>query len=178
MAAEDPEAVGGLARSFQRIARSLRQTLALKARLKRERTREARENPPPAPPRDEARIQARLDEVRAAVQRVIWHEQEGERADYLHDLLDERLPRLARDNAIGHRPLDDDIAAICADFGLTTRGAAAWRDLPDPEFADDAEDDLENGPKDGPKDDPGDRDEGDDDPNRPPPAESDWRSSA
>ncbi|MET0271438.1 MAG: hypothetical protein ABW360_00460, partial [Phenylobacterium sp.] len=36
MAAEDPETVGALARSYQRVARSLRQTLALKAKLKRD----------------------------------------------------------------------------------------------------------------------------------------------
>src|ERR1700712_3486491 len=77
-AAEDPEIASDLARSYQRMARSYRQSLALKVRLAREIARAERE-PPPAPPpvpRDEARIEARLAEIRGAVQRVIWAEHE------------------------------------------------------------------------------------------------------
>src|SRR5437762_10954757 len=74
-AAEDPETASDLARSYQRMARSYRQSLALKVRLQREIVRAEREAPPP-PPRDEARIAARVEDLRGAVQRVIWAEHE------------------------------------------------------------------------------------------------------
>ena len=146
----EPQAVGDLARSYQRIARSLRQTLALKARLKRDRDREAREAPAAVIPRDETRIRAREAEVRLAVQRVIWAERdrededEVEHADYLHDLLDERLEQRTRDNAFGLEPVDEQVFALCVDFSLSLETAARWRDLPDPEYDDENEDEDHN----------------------------------
>src|SRR5690348_4163722 len=84
-AAEDPEVANAFVRSAQRMARSYRQTLALKVRLAREIGRAEREaeavaadrlaNPPPIP-RDDARIEARVEELRPAIQRVIWAEHE------------------------------------------------------------------------------------------------------
>jgi hypothetical protein len=130
MAAEDPATVGELARSYQRIARSLRQTLALKARLTRERERESRANPPPWDPMRAARRQA---ELREAVRRLIWAERETEDEDYLFDLLEDRLAEHGRLAGFGLQALDDHIAALCVDFGLPLARAACWRDLPDPE---------------------------------------------
>ena len=143
MAAEDPHVVSELARGYQRVARSLRQTLALKAQLKRDladNAREALETPPERPPLDPTHVLKRCDAVRTAVRRIIWDEQEGEHADYLHDLVDQRLAHWAGKGMVGHRDLEGDIAAMCLDFSLTARGAAAWRDLPDPEFEDEPDD--------------------------------------
>ncbi len=143
MAAEDPKDTADLARAYQRIARSLRQSLALKAKLHRDLACDARENPAPAPPpplRDDARVLARADEVRIAVQRIVFDEKEGEEADYLYGALEDRLHALAHEDRLGHKSLDDDIAAVCIDFGLTARGFAAWPDLPDPVFAEASED--------------------------------------
>src|SRR6267154_1931681 len=76
----DPDVASDLARSYQRMARSYRQSLALKVRLAREIARAERDvaetPPPPLPPfpRDEARIDARIEELRGPVQRVIWAE--------------------------------------------------------------------------------------------------------
>src|SRR5256885_4245470 len=78
-AAEDPDTASDLARSYQRMARSYRQSLALKVRLAREiarAERDAAEAPPPAIVRDEARIEARVKDLRRPVQRVIWAEHE------------------------------------------------------------------------------------------------------
>src|SRR5256885_7123913 len=73
-AAEDPDTASDLARSYQRMARSYRQSLALKVRLAREIARAEREPPPePAPiPRDDQRIEARVAAVRGPVRRGIW----------------------------------------------------------------------------------------------------------
>jgi hypothetical protein len=142
-AAEDPDTANDLARSYQRMARSYRQSLALKVRLAREIARAERE-PAPAPPpvpRDEARIEARIAEIRGPVRRVIWAEHEpadpseDEDDDLSSDffgLLDERLDLLARDDRFGLEPLDVHVVAVCRSIGLDTSLARRWRDLPDP----------------------------------------------
>jgi hypothetical protein len=77
MATEETAEVSELARSYQRLARSLRQTLALKARLKRERVQaEAKRRP-----EDDPRVPARKAEVREALARVVWTEYEREDAE-------------------------------------------------------------------------------------------------
>src|SRR3954471_3450386 len=77
-AESDPDTANDLARSYQRVARSYRQSLALKVRLARELIRLQQDTPPP---RDEARIRARVDEVRTAARRVIWAEHEPDDCD-------------------------------------------------------------------------------------------------
>jgi hypothetical protein len=142
-AAEDPQTANDLARSYQRMARSYRQSLALKVRLAREIARAERdwaEREPPAPiPRDEARIEARLKEIRGPVRRVIWAEHEPAElndADDLSgeffDLLEQRLDLLARDDRFGLEPLDVHVVALCRSLGLDTTLARRWRELPDP----------------------------------------------
>jgi hypothetical protein len=141
-AAEDPETACDLARSYQRMARSYRQSLALKVRLQAQTQRVARETP--AAPRDEARIGDRLEAVRDAVQRVIWAEHEPAEAeapdgeepcDRLFDLLEDRLSLLSRDNRFGLEPLDDHVRAVCRALGLDEALARRWRGLPHPEDA-------------------------------------------
>jgi hypothetical protein len=157
-AAEDPDTANELARSYQRMARSYRQTLALKVRLAREiraAEREAQPPPPPASycslypydpaaaaiPRDEVRIADRVEELRPAVQRVIWAEYEAVDAEYepsdtpagyFFTLLEDRLELYARDNRFGLEPLDDQVVSLCAQMTLSVALARQWRDLPDP----------------------------------------------
>ena len=138
-AAQDPEVANALARTYQRMARSYRQSLALKVRLAREIAQADREPSPPIP-RDEARIEARIAEIRRPVQRVIWAEHEpAEGADpdddisgHYFDLLEERLDLHSRDNRFGLEPLDADVVSLCRDMGLDTTLARRWRELPDP----------------------------------------------
>ncbi len=147
-AAEDPDTANELARSYQRCARSYRQTLALKARLARDLAA-AERAAAAATPREDARIRRRVDDVREAVERVIWAEQEAleteDEADPLDPvlgnaaanrqlaLLDERLALAARDNRFGLQPLDDHVLEVAADLGLDPSIAHRWRDLPDPD---------------------------------------------
>ena len=136
MATDDTHEVAELARAYQRIARSVRQSLALLARLKRDRERDLRDNPPPPPPRDEARIRRRRDELREPVQRVIWAEHEKaddeDLAGYYFDLLEQRLWLYSRDDAFGLEPLDDHILGLCQAMDLRGDLALIWRDLPSP----------------------------------------------
>ena len=168
-AAEDPDIANDLARSYQRMARSYRQSLALKLRLAREiaavERLAAATPPPPLPPipRDDDRIDVRVEELRPAIQRVIWAEHEpadwnepdeNNLCGYFLDLLEDRLRERAKNNRFGLEPLDDHVIALCADMTLSTRLARRWRDLPDPPpeglralEADEEEDDEPAGPE-------------------------------
>lgn len=138
LAAEDPETANRLARTAQRAARSYRQTLALKVRLRRAIAEHAREYPQK---RDARSIARKMDEVRRAVTRVAWAEREAyegpedERDEIFHDLMScvgSRLAARAGDPAFDRRALEDEVAAVCVGLGLPVARARAWRDLPDP----------------------------------------------
>lgn len=98
--------------------------------------------PPPVPPtpRDEARIEARIVEVRGPLHRVIWAEHEpAEGADpdddvsgHYFDLLEERLEVYCRDNRFGLEPLDAHVVSLCRAMALDVSLARRWRELPDP----------------------------------------------
>ena len=130
MAAEEASDIAELGRTYQRIARSLRQTLALKARFKRER--EAADKDVPRTKAGGVETAQRVREVRAAVARVIWNETEGEdAADYEEDLDDKlSVERLMR--GFCAEPLDDQVARICLEMELSADAALCWRELPDP----------------------------------------------
>jgi len=131
MAAEDPADVAGLARAYQKTARSLRQTLALKARIKRDLARETRGEPSLE---EAARVEARARTVRRAITRVIFTETEGEAADWLCSLLEERIDLRVRQTAgVDITTLDEMVAEVCEDLNLPAETAERWRELPDPE---------------------------------------------
>jgi hypothetical protein len=132
MTTEDPSEVADLARAYQRIARSLRQSLALHARLKRDRERGERETPPtPTPACDPARVAERKAQLRTAARRAVWAEYESEPDEALECFrLIER--RLDLDEVSDHDPLDDHVVRVCRSLGLPEAIARAWRDLPDP----------------------------------------------
>ncbi len=161
-AAEDADEANGLARSYQRAARSYRQTLALKLRLKRERVRLLREaaapppcepdldddddaDLPPTPVRDARRIAARKAELLGPLRRIAWSEYEDhdcdEEVEALFEELEITLGRAAELNAFGlvyedgawtEEPLEAQLEGFCAELGLPQAAAAVWRDLPDP----------------------------------------------
>ena len=143
-AAADPETANQLARSYQRAARSYRQTLALKVRLQREIARgadEARkaERPPSLVPH--LQHERRAEELCRAVHRVIWAEHERPEPPETPDedlfgryleFFEQSFERLSRDPDFAVQPLDDQVAEACRDLGLRPGLAAGWRELPDP----------------------------------------------
>lgn len=142
MATEDPDQLSDLSRAYQRVARSLRQTLVLKDKLARnqvsDRLRaEIRRGPAF---RTAAPAERRLEDLATAVGRVIWAERDCETAeeeleeDRLFHRLDDRLEALARREGLGQRPLDEDVAELCAELGLNPANVARWRDLDDPDY--------------------------------------------
>ena len=147
LAVGDPKLATELARTAQRHARSFRQTLAMKMRLKREMIRAAAETPetpePPKPhvPRDGARIKARREELMPALERVVWSEYEwDEPPDPEDDEVSLHFARAynwilnvsARDNGFGLQPLDDHVVEAARALKLCETAAANWRNLPDP----------------------------------------------
>lgn len=134
-AAEDPDVANDLARSYQRAARSYRQTLALKVRLKREIAAAAREAREP-PVRDEAAVARRVREVRSAVRRLIYNEYEPSDAETRDELLEELEVTLVHGQLRSDftaRDLDDHVVAVCHELDLPLARARQWRDLPDPD---------------------------------------------
>jgi hypothetical protein len=136
MAAEETSEIAELGRTYQRIARSLRQTLALKAKLKRDReTAPAAPAGPKTPPGGVA-VARRIKDLRAAVTRIIWNEAERtdcqELCDYAGEALDEILTREVMSDRICDEDLDDHVARLCLELDLSPEAAEGWRDLPDP----------------------------------------------
>jgi hypothetical protein len=116
LAAETPEQKQALSLAFHRMGRTLRQTLALEARLRRDGKREDRLDEARADKLAKARLAARKDRVRGAVEALIWDEaEEDEQADYLR-LLDGRLEY--EDLADPEEPLEALIQRIARELGL------------------------------------------------------------
>jgi hypothetical protein len=152
MAAEAASEVAELGRTYQRLARSLRQTLALKAKLKRERevaAKDALKDAPkdaPTPPGGVA-VARRLREVREAVTRVIWNEAEREDAAFYEEALDDLVAEEMLRDSFCAETLDDHVARICLELGLSPEGAERWRGLADPpDDAGDPPDDPDQAP--------------------------------
>jgi hypothetical protein len=141
MAAEESAEMAELGRTYKAVARSLRQTLALRDRMQRQRRQEAREAAP-KPVRDAGRIARRKGELREAVRKVIFHETEGETQDYLWEELDEKLDEVVPDDW-GSEPLDAQVAWLCGEFDLPPEAAARWRELPAVTYAGKAPDEPE-----------------------------------
>lgn len=132
--AERMEAV----KAFHTVSRSVRQCVALEARLVRQQAQDAREAEralAAAPPRKPggAELSRRISVVRDAVTRVIWHEvEDDESAAWLEEMLDEGIASDCVRDDFCAEPLDDHIARLCQEMGLSEDAALNWRDLPDP----------------------------------------------
>lgn len=136
MAAAEPDESARAGRTYQKMARSLRQTLMLKARLKQDRERAAQDAAPkpavPRPPGGEA-VARRVRELRAALLRVGWKEHpEVEGFDWVAEAVEETLVRDCLEPDFAAEGLDDHIARLSARLGFAPDKAALWRDLADP----------------------------------------------
>lgn len=110
LAAEDAAAAADLGRTFHTVARTIRQSVALEARLERDRARQAREDQVQAVRETETRLRVRKDQIRSAVERLIWNEAEDDEADDLIERLDDLLDT---DERRGHLT-DGDVEAHIA----------------------------------------------------------------
>jgi hypothetical protein len=107
-----------LAMAFQRVSRSVRQTLALEDRLRRLREADARAAIVTAEQKTKAVRKQRHDQVRACVARLIWTEAEGSEGDHLCDALDELLDEDLLYDDFADETLEAHIARVCAVLGV------------------------------------------------------------
>jgi hypothetical protein len=131
MQAEAAHEVADLGRTYQRFARSLRQTLALKARLAGERMRHARVRREEAArartaraPQDETALEARKAEIREAVTRVAWDEYERTDAEEVLLEFEDLLPLAAAEESFLTAPVPIVAARLCALLEIP------WRTVP------------------------------------------------
>jgi hypothetical protein len=118
-AAEDPEVANGLVRSYQRAARSFRQTLALKHRLRRELKRELRDDRGDSRKEHDRAVSAHKAQVQVRLKTLIWTEAEGEEAERLEDELEDLLADDALLDGFTDTPVDAHVARLRHDLGLT-----------------------------------------------------------
>lgn len=105
--------------AFDRIARTIRRTIALARRL---------DEPVPAGAEAGLRRRAARRQIIRAVEDTIQREAPGERGERLEAEFRERLDGPDIDDDIGHRPVAAIIADICADLGLgALPGMQAWK---------------------------------------------------
>jgi hypothetical protein len=142
MAATGTDEINARGRTYQRAARSLRQTLALKAKLKREREQAPQDAPPRKP--GAAAVARRITELKDALVRVAWTEAESpETADWLERDIDMVIAAECVTNGFATEPLDDHVARLCLQLGFPAELAGRWRDLPDPPPCERAPPDLD-----------------------------------
>lgn len=124
LAAEDVATAGELGLAFQRVARSVRQTLALEAKLERDRQRDEREDRAAAERALAAHAERRRAQVRIAVKRYVRYEHSGYDAENLLHELDDRLDEDAlHDLFAGEDDVDDHIARLCLELGVAPPGS-------------------------------------------------------
>lgn len=129
VAADGAGDIADLGLAYERLARSLRETLALKARLAGEAAeREGIAHAPQWTAAAAVRIGHRQRQVYEAIDAVIWAEHQAQRLDRPGTMLARLVERLAAE-AKDERFADQDPAAlaarICADLGLPAPAAAA-----------------------------------------------------
>ena len=105
--------------AFQRMARSVRQSIALEARLVRDQTRDAREAEAHAAAETGAAVETRKRQVRADLERQVVCEIDPREAEAWLADLDERLEEEALYDGFLDEPVEAHIARLTADLGLT-----------------------------------------------------------
>jgi hypothetical protein len=146
LAAETPDEAAKLANAFHRIARSVRQTLALDARLAREHSRQAKDDAAEADVARAGRVEARRRQLKLALERVAWDEYEDDDAEMLLGEIGELVELAAAGADFLDQPLDVQLARLRADLGMDADAPAEDADAeteygaeePEPDAAMDA----------------------------------------
>lgn len=119
LAAEGAREACDLSLAFNRISRSVRQTLALQAKLDRGRRRQGREEAADARRAQEVQVALRKAQVRAAVERAVWTEAEDAEAERLLDDLDDLVSEEALYPGFAEGPVAAHVERIRRDLGLS-----------------------------------------------------------
>ena len=133
--AQDDRAFHDAGQTLHRMGRSLRQTLALKAKLAREQAEGVRKDRARAETERAGKIHDRKEQIRSPLERAIWDEAEDDdSAEREVVRLDDLVDALARAEGFLDEPVDQLITRIAHALGYEveiTAGAAA-RTTPPP----------------------------------------------
>lgn len=156
MAAEEASEIAELGRTYQRMARSLRQTLALKAKMSREAVQDARwlkaHTPPPAFDVRGRQVDDRMDELLDAVGRVICASTPEREQAEVYDRFDRELDDWMEEDDFTTADLDALVLRAAEALDLPPNLARTWRDLPEATaWPDPAEADDQDPPADPPR---------------------------
>jgi hypothetical protein len=137
LAAKDATSAGDLALAFHRISRSVRQTMALEARLDREHRLVLREAAQAAARERLDRVQKKRSILRDAMAPLVWTEAEGDEDDYeaLLEQVEAFVFKISNEDDFLDIPIEACIARIRIDFGLAA-AALVERDAEDADPAD------------------------------------------
>jgi hypothetical protein len=122
--AETPGEMAALSGAFVKLSRSVRQSIALHAKLESDRQRGERQEQALAPPREPTPAERKQARVRRAVERLVWDEYdrddegEEETAFSLLDDLTDRLGELAEADDFLAADVDALIAELAVELGL------------------------------------------------------------
>jgi hypothetical protein len=118
--ADDPEIEARATTAYHRAARSVRQCLALEAKLVRDAARAEREDRDHAQRQASAQRDRRRVHARTAVARLIWTESEDDlEAERLESELDDLLDLDRFAEGLDDETAEALIARLCRDLGLT-----------------------------------------------------------
>lgn len=141
MAAEETAEIAELGRTYQRMTRSLRQTIALKARRARDAavtaSNEAMARPLKLPIIEGFHTDDRAMVLQDAVERITEKAHLGDAKRILTTLarFDDELDDWVEDEDFADADLDRQVLRACRVLGLPEELAPIWRDLPRPTFS-------------------------------------------
>lgn len=136
LAATETDDVVSLGRAYQRAARSLRQTLALKARMARDaaQAERASSSRPETSNRRENQIMDRQCDIQDAVERLILAEvpDDEDFREVLSERFIDELNDWGEEDDFTEVELDAQVLRACRFLNLPDHRVAGWRDLPHP----------------------------------------------
>jgi hypothetical protein len=130
LTAETPKEAADLGVAFHRVSRSVRQTLALDAKLARDHLRLGAEAREEAQADRRVRLERRKGQVWKTLENAVWNEYEGDEVEDLLQDLDARLTADLTADDFDAEPVEAHIARLRADIGLAAPEAAADPEAP------------------------------------------------
>jgi len=110
---------GDLGLMFTRIARAVRQTVALENRVAADRGTAQAQHAAQLASEARTQLSRRKDKLRRIVEQAIEAEAHGSEAEHLLIDLDERLDDTDDDADFADAPVGEQVARLCADLGVT-----------------------------------------------------------
>lgn len=120
--AETPEAKASFALALGRVSRSIRQCVALEAKLARDAKRDVRQDEAQVVNLKKARVDRRKAQVKATVERIVRLEHESDEAEDLLEQFELLLDEDCLSDGFVAEPIETQVARLCGELGLEVTG--------------------------------------------------------